>query len=295
MEWLNIVAMVSVLSGIVFALFVAADLYRHKQPMKIMNSVWVLTALWGGVVGLCAYFLMGRTRKRQKTSNNAGDGVQPMKMDAAMDGMRMEGKVAVQPHDMDGMIMGAMRSSDVGGMQMEDKGVVVKSHDMGTMKMNGMNGMEMKSSAPGFRSVALSTLHCGAGCTLADITGEWFLWFVPIAIGGSLLIGEWIFVYILALCIGVFFQYSAIREMSDVKPAVAVKRAFKADFFSLTAWQVGMYGWVAVMTFMIFPDNVPERITWTYWFMMQIAMGVGFCIALPVNYLLIRSGVKKAM
>ncbi|MGH9625483.1 MAG: DUF4396 domain-containing protein, partial [Bryobacteraceae bacterium] len=32
-----------------------------------------------------------------------------------------------------------------------------------------------------------------------------------------------------------------------------------------------------------------------YWFMMQIAMMMGFCTAYPGNWLLIRKGVKTGM
>lgn len=259
MEWFNIVAAVSVSSGIVSALIVLFDIRRHKQPMRIMNSVWVLTALWSGFVGLCVYFIVGRAKKTVKVNGSP----RIMAMADGQAEMKMAG----------------------GGSMMPDP--------MPTI--DGMKNMDMGQHLPRFRSVVLSTLHCGAGCTLADIVGEWFLWFVPLTIGGSLLAGEWTLVYILALCIGVYFQYSAIREMSDIKPSAAVKKAFKADFFSLTAWQVGMYGWVAIMVFVLFPESVPSRISWTYWFMMQIAMGVGFCFALPVNYLLIRLGIKKAM
>lgn len=59
---------------------------------------------------------------------------------------------------------------------------------------------------PKWRSVVLSTLHCGAGCTLADLTGEWFTWIVPISIGGSLILGSWVLDYLLALVFGIGFS-----------------------------------------------------------------------------------------
>lgn len=72
------------------------------------------------------------------------------------------------------------------------------------MAMPGMRNMA-EAEMPGrpkWESAVLSTLHCGAGCTLADLVGEWFMYFVPIAVGGSLLAGAWIADYILALVFG---------------------------------------------------------------------------------------------
>ena len=110
--------------------------------------------------------------------------------------------------------------------------------------MPGMKGR------PRWQSVVLSTLHCGAGCTLADIVGEWFLFFVPVAIGGSILAGTWVVDYLLALAFGIGFQYAAIRGMERTLPrGEAIRRAAKADILSLTAWQAGMYGWMAVAIF----------------------------------------------
>jgi hypothetical protein len=75
----------------------------------------------------------------------------------------------------------------------------------------------------------------------------------------------------------------------------AVSRAFKADLFSLLAWQVGMYSWMAVATFILFKDESLEKTSWTFWFMMQIAMLLGFMVSYPVNAWLIKSGIKKGM
>lgn len=222
-------------SGIVIALIIANDLARHKQSMKIMNAVWVLTALWASYLALWAYFKFGREN---------------------------------------GM---AMKDGDEEGMKM----------DM-NMPMGDMN-------RPHWQSVALSALHCGAGCTLADIIGEWFTSYFPISVGGSLLIGNWVFDFVLALIIGVYFQFYAIREMEKISVSAGLARAFKADFFSLTSWQVGMYGWMAIVYFAIFKDTALPKDTWTFWFMMQIAMLVGFLCAYPMNALLIKLGVKKGM
>lgn len=175
----------------------------------------------------------------------------------------------------------------------------VKRHEMPQqieMSHEGMNMDTMVMPAHAhWQSVTLSTLHCGAGCTLADLIGEWFLYFVAVTIGGSLLLGSVLVDYLLALLIGVYFQYSAIHGMSSASVGSTLCRAFKVDVLSLTAWQVGMYGFMAVVIFVLMPGEPLLRNSWLFWFMMQIAMLIGFVLAYPVNVLLIKYGVKKAM
>ena len=117
------------------------------------------------------------------------------------------------------------------------------------------------------------------GCTLADIIGEWFTNYVPVTVAGSQLFGNWVLDFILALMIGVYF----------------LARAFKADFFSLLSWQVGMYGWMAIVYFVLFINEPLPKDTWIFWFMMQLAMLFGFFCAYPMNALLIKLGIKKGM
>lgn len=243
------IAQISIIIGLFSSLIVGIDLIGHRQSMKIMNWVWVLTALWGGVLALVAYFTFGRAK-------SGAD--KPMKM------------------EMSGMKMGDM--------------------SMGDMKMNKMVMPEMDmKKRPAWQSTTLSTLHCGAGCTLADLVGEWLLFFVPLAIGGSVLLGGAVVDYVLALVIGIYFQYVVIRAMSRLSSGQAVAKAFRADVLSLTAWQVGMYGFMAFVIFGMLDGHVPEKTGWTFWFLMQLAMLCGFIFAYPVNVLLIKRGVKKAM
>lgn len=162
------------------------------------------------------------------------------------------------------------------------------------MKMDDRSSMH-GNPHPRWQKVALSTLHCGAGCTLADLTGEWFTYFVPVQIGGSLLAGQWVLDYALALIIGIFFQYAAIQPMEHLSTGKAIQKAFKVDFFSLTAWQVGMYGWMAIVYFLLFTHTPLPKTGWNFWFMMQIAMCFGFLTAYPVNRILIKLGIKHGM
>ena len=452
MQQFYYLAVLFVAGGIGSALIVAADLRTRRQPMRIMESVWVLTALWASFFGLWAYFALGRATRHMPVQNNGtgkqkdsakisepakgggigetgnerqvdsagqkvgnekpgtdgrGGGLGPeaangkpgtdgrkdmsvagtdlwkvseperaMNMpEPGMHGMQMENGTttgadgaedmpgmkgtalkagmadeagipdmasgASMPGmadgtDMPGMTNGTKMSGTAGPRGMEgmdgmdgmsdmpgmkgaaDKADTANGADMpgmadgtkmsgtagprGMEGMDGMDGMDGMSDMPGMKgrprwqSVVLSTLHCGAGCTLADIVGEWFLFFVPVAIGGSILAGTWVVDYLLALAFGIGFQYAAIRGMERTLPrGEAIRRAAKADILSLTAWQAGMYGWMAVGIFALNGGEAMPRTSFVFWFSMQVAMACGFLVALPVNILLIRAGIKKGM
>lgn len=59
---------------------------------------------------------------------------------------------------------------------------------------------------------------------------------------------------------------------------------------------MGLFGWRALRAFVLFP--APHHLhpdSATYWFGMQIGMGLGFLTSCPVNVWLIRRGTKEAM
>ena len=59
-----------------------------------------------------------------------------------------------------------------------------------------------------------------------------------------------------------------------------------------------MYGFMAVAHFWLFKQVLGVELevpTPEFWFMMQIAMLCGFVTSYPVNWWLIRKGVKEAM
>ena len=389
MQQFYYLAVLFVAGGIGSALIVAADLRTRRQPMRIMESVWVLTALWASFFGLWAYYALGRAARHMPVQNNgtgkqkdsakisepakgggigetgnerqvdsAGqkvgnekpgtDGRKDMSVagtdlwkvseperamnmpEPGMHGMQMENGTttgADGAEDMPGMKGTALKAgmadeagipdmasgasmpgmadgTDMPGMTngTDMPGMTNGTKMSGTAGPRGMEGMDGMSDMPGMKgrprwqSVVLSTLHCGAGCTLADIVGEWFLFFVPVAIGGSILAGTWVVDYLLALAFGIGFQYAAIRGMERTLPrGEAIRRAAKADILSLTAWQAGMYGWMAVAIFALNGGEAMPRTSFVFWFSMQVAMACGFLVALPVNILLIRAGIKKGM
>lgn len=147
---------------------------------------------------------------------------------------------------------------------------------------------------PFWQIVGVGATHCGSGCTLGDLVAEWITFAAPLVIFGQGLFGSWALDYLFAYLFGIAFQYFTIKPMRDLTPAKGLWEAVKADTLSLTAWQVGMYGWMAIAVFLIFGYELPKTSP-VFWFMMQIAMLAGFATAYPVNWWLIRQGVKEPM
>ena len=160
--------------------------------------------------------------------------------------------------------------------------------------------------APLAVSVATGTLHCGSGCVLGDLLAEGLLlafpaaavWFGWHSLFRHRIFAGWVLDYLLAYALGIAFQYFAIVPMRKLTPARGLAAAAKADTLSLTAWQIGMYGFMALAHFYLFATLLGIELrpgTLEFWCMMQIAMLGGFATAYPVNWWLIRSGIKEAM
>lgn len=154
--------------------------------------------------------------------------------------------------------------------------------------------------------VATGASHCGSGCTLGDICAEWLafvfptvaVWFGWHSVFGEKMFAVWILDYILAFLFGVAFQYFTIAPMRGLGVVAGIREAVKADTLSLTAWQVGMYGFMAWASLWLFGTVLGVRLNVAsveFWFMMQIAMLCGFVTSYPVNWWLIRSGIKERM
>ncbi|MBI1261232.1 MAG: DUF4396 domain-containing protein [Rhizobiales bacterium] len=237
-DWLHILSIAFLLLGLLCAVIIAVDEYRQPQHMWIMNLVWPVTALFGSVLWLWAYFRYGRLATHYRKAGVAEDGDEALASFAVM--------------------------------------------------------------------VGKAASHCGSGCTLGDICAEWLAFTVPavaIWFGWQSLFAEkvfavWILDFIFAYGFGIFFQYFTIAPMRGLGFRAGLLAAVKADTLSLIAWQVGMYGFMAIAYFAIFPvqfgvelkTNSPE-----FWFAMQIAMLCGFVTSYPVNWWLLKVGIKEKM
>src|SRR5699024_10976767 len=131
--------------------------------------------------------------------------------------------------------------------------------------------------------VFVSTSHCSAGCTVGDAVGVPIVALTALTIAGSTLFAHYTIEFILAYIFGTLFQFYAIFPMNKEQGVIgSIKAAIKADSLSLIAFEIGMFGWMAIVHFIIFavPPQPNEPV---YWFMMQIAMILGFLTSYPAN------------
>ncbi|MFZ7088424.1 DUF4396 domain-containing protein [Curtobacterium sp. RRHDQ10] len=230
--WFTVLSTVFLAVGVLCALWVAVDVVRRPQGMGVMNVVWPVTMLFGGLAWLVFYRRQGRAAPR------------------------------------------------------------------GRPAAGGEHSMVV--------SVATGTSHCGAGCAIGDLVGEFTLVAVPtlgVVLGrGTLyqdqIIAGWILDFVLAFVLGIVFQYFSIAPMRGLGLRAGLVAALRADALSISSWQVGMYGVMALAQLLVLPALFGGRadvLSPEFWFVMQLAMLAGFATAYPVNWALIRTGVKEPM
>jgi hypothetical protein len=223
--WLTILAWISLAAAFLSAGAIVYDIYARglRQPMRVMEAVWPITALYLGPAGWFAYGHLGRPRPS--------------------------------------------RDAQAGG----------------------------EEEIPEWKGVAVSATHCGAGCTLGDILGEWVVFAGSLTIAGAALWPAYMLDFALAYLLGIVFQYLAIKPMSDLTPRQALRHAIRADTLSLVAFEIGLFGWMAPVFFVLFPGPHLTPGNPAYWLMMQIGMALGLLTTYPVNGWLVRRGIKHPM
>ncbi len=216
--WLNLLAWVWIALALASAAAIVLDFLRgRRQPMRIMEVVWPVTALYFGPIGLGLYARFDRAPV---------PGAAPRKLAR-------------------------------------------------------------------WQEIFVSSSHCGAGCTLGDILAENLIFFFGIVLT-PLMIGT---VYILdfsaAYAFGIAFQYLPIRAMGRQSRLGALWVAVKADTFTLVAFEIGLFGWMALSMLVWFPGL--EADSALFWFMMQVGMMIGFATTWPANWWMVRAGGKHTM
>ena len=269
----------------------------NRQSMPVMEWVWPITALYFGPVALWAYLRYGR---QYAPAYVAGHPQGPAPTDGAEagrgradEGTGTTGMAEVADGEMAGM---AMADGEVAGMAGMADGEMAGMAGMADGEMAGMAmAAPDRSSVPHWVRVAISTSHCGSGCTLGDIAAEWLIFALGLTLFGAAIYASFLLDYLFALALGVVFQYFAITQMGTRGWGELVRRTAKADAYSLTAFEVGLFAWMALTYFVLFTSPHLTPTSPVFWFMMQLGMIIGFLTPYPANAWLIRRGVKEAM
>lgn len=164
-------------------------------------------------------------------------------------------------------------------------------------KIGGVRQMPKNSpdSGPTREQVAVADTHCGAGCTLGDIVGEWWIFGAGLMLVGGELGTRLLLDFLLAWAFGVVFQYFTIAPMRGLSFGKGVLQAMRADTLSIVAFQLGMSVWAVLVYFLLFPGPHLKVNEAVFWFIMQIGMMLGFITSYPINIFLVKSGWKEKM
>ena len=157
----------------------------------------------------------------------------------------------------------------------------------------GSMQMGANKDSPTATQVAVGTSHCGAGCMLADVGCEFAIAAAGLTLLGSVLWAEYAIDFAGAWALGIVFQYFAIKPMSEMTAGQAVWAAVKADTLSILAFQIGMYGWMALVYFRLFPAPHLTPFGPVYWLMMQVGMICGYCTSYPDELASDPNGVER--
>jgi hypothetical protein len=75
------------------------------------------------------------------------------------------------------------------------------------------HGTDHPPDKPRWAGIAVGASHCGAGCTLGDIIAEFGVFALGATVAGAALWAETMGDYLLAVTLGLAFQYFAITPM----------------------------------------------------------------------------------
>jgi Domain of unknown function (DUF4396) len=258
--WLTVVAWAYLSICFCCATVVAYDIAvnRRRQHMGIMNFVYPITALYFGPLAIAFYWRWARA---------AG----PSAM-AARPAAMASAQLAATPGAGDVLVGETPAEGD------DEPGRLAARR------------------RPQWVTMAIEVSHCGSGCALGDVISEFAIFWLALTIAGTTLLAEYTGDYVLALAFGILFQYFAIAPMRGLGLMDGLKAAAKADFISLTAFEIGLFGWMAIMTFVLFP--APHHLATTsaaFWFLMQVGMMIGFVTSWPANVWLVKRGIKVPM
>jgi hypothetical protein len=156
----------------------------------------------------------------------------------------------------------SMATDSVGAPSEMPKEHMHDMHNMHNMGGHNMHMHDMGGDRPMWATVFVGVSHCGAGCVLGDLVGEWLIYGTGAMIRGHDIWPCLLVDYGFALLFGIVFQYFSIAPMSGEYGPKTIIRAAKADILSLTAFEVGLFSWMIIYQVGIW-DYKLEMNTWT--------------------------------
>ena len=140
-----------------------------------------------------------------------------------------------------------------------------------------------------WRQVLGSTMHCAAGDGIGIIVGA--------AVGGGLALAFWpdfLLEYLLGFGFGwAYFQAFAMRDMAGGSYTKSLRMTFLPELLSMNLLMTGMQLTSRFSMRHIAGGTDPARPE--FWFIMSMALVVGFACAYPINWWLVAHHMKHGM
>src|SRR5579875_3541945 len=127
---------------------------------------------------------------------------------------------------------------------------------LGLSRSHHHGGSGDDAAEPYWHYVFKGVTHCGGGCTLGDIVGEWAIFIMGVTLAGLALWPEYIADFLLAYLLGIVFQYFSIAPMRGLGLKDGIIAAVKADTLSLIAFEVGLFAWMALYSLVFFQHHL---------------------------------------
>jgi hypothetical protein len=141
----------------------------------------------------------------------------------------------------------------------------------------------------------VAVFHCGAGCTLGDIAAEWWVFLAGLSFAGGEFSTRLLLDFFLAWSLGILFQYFTIAPMRGLSLSKGLTEAIRVDTLSIVTFEIGLFAWMALTYFVLFPGPHVKPTDPVFWFMMQVGMILGFFTAYPANRFLLVKDWKEKM
>ncbi len=276
----------------------------HFPPQILVESripTYIITALYLGPAGIWLYWRYGRPQGSRMGMNHK----EQMDHTENQHHMHMDEQEGTNNPETDGKLTNNDMVNTAHPHQHQDAPLQHGNHEhLHSMSAATENEEKLSpatepqmhhtstQSTPTYVSVLIGVTHCGAGCVLGDIIGEWLTYGTNVSISSRTLYPEFLIDYGFALLFGIAFQYFSIAPMSGDWGIRSVIRAAKADVLSLTAFEIGLFGWMAIYQVAIW-DWKLGMVTTVYWWMMQVGMCLGFVTSFPMNWYLIKWKIKE--
>jgi len=99
---------------------------------------------------------------------------------------------------------------------------------------------------------------------------------------------------IASLFMGLLFQFLAIRQREKHSFGSALLLALKTEIFPLLIFQLGIFIFMALALKFVLNEQVNPLVA-AFWFMLQLAIMIGFIFSWPANHFLIKRGLNPAV